>query len=852
MEKGFWVMAGKDSVYRMAPLSQLGIAIALALGASVSLVQAADDIMFNTDVLDVKDRANIDLSQFARGGFIMPGRYTLTVHVNQQELPEQPVVFSAPPDDPKGSVACLSPELVKQLGLKDGVLSGLRWRDDCLDFSSLKGMTVRGELGTSSLYLSIPQAYLEYSDDSWDPPSRWDEGIPGVLLDYNLNGQVNRQQSRSTDSTLSGNGTAGGNLGAWRLRADWQAQASNSTASNRQSERRLDWSRYYAYRALPALRSRLTLGEDYLNSTIFDSVRFTGASLVSDDAMLPPNLRGYAPEVVGVAKTNARVVISQLGRVLYETQVAAGPFRIQDLNDAVSGALDVRVEEQDGSVQQFSLNTASIPYLSRPGSLRYKLALGQPSEVDHRRDGPAFATGEFSWGISNGWSLYGGGIGGREYNALALGMGRDLMAFGALSFDITGSRAELPQQQGGTLSGTSYRLNYAKSFEEYDSQVTFAAYRFSERDYMSMADYLVSRLYGVRQYGSKEMYTVIFNKQFRELGLSAYLNYNHQTYWERPANDRYSLALSRYFDVGQIKNISLSLSAYRNQYNQTTDNGLSLSLSLPWGDRGTVSYNAAVNRDNNSQDLGYYDRIDEHNSYQMRLGAARRGATASGYFTHRGDNAELSSNISYQANRYTSLGMTARGGMTATLQGAALHRMNMPGGTRLMLDTQGVPDVPVRGQGPTTRTNAWGKAVVPDVNSYYRNRASIDLQQLGDNVEASRSVAQATLTEGAIGYRRFEVVAGEKAMAVVRLADGSTPPFGATVLNARKQDTGIISDDGSVYLSGIQHGDTMTVHWDGAARCEITLPEQLPALGESALLLPCRALSAPDTSSSSS
>ncbi|CAI0984020.1 Outer membrane usher protein papC precursor [Serratia quinivorans] len=724
-------MAGKDSVYRMAPLSQLRIAIALALGASVSLVQAADDIMFNTDVLDVKDRANIDLSQFARGGFIMPGRYTLTVHVNQQELPEQPVVFSAPPDDPKGSVACLSPELVKQLGLKDGVLSGLRWRDDCLDFSSLKGMTVRGELGTSSLYLSIPQAYLEYSDDSWDPPSRWDEGIPGVLLDYNLNGQVNRQQSRSTDSTLSGNGTAGGNLGAWRLRADWQAQASNSTASNRQSERRLDWSRYYAYRALPALRSRLTLGEDYLNSTIFDSVRFTGASLVSDDAMLPPNLRGYAPEVVGVAKTNARVVISQLGRVLYETQVAAGPFRIQDLNDAVSGALDVRVEEQDGSVQQFSLNTASIPYLSRPGSLRYKLALGQPSEVDHRRDGPAFATGEFSWGISNGWSLYGGGIGGREYNALALGMGRDLMAFGALSFDITGSRAELPQQQGGTLSGTSYRLNYAKSFEEYDSQVTFAAYRFSERDYMSMADYLVSRLYGVRQYGSKEMYTVIFNKQFRELGLSAYLNYNHQTYWERPANDRYSLALSRYFDVGQIKNISLSLSAYRNQYNQTTDNGLSLSLSLPWGDRGTVSYNAAVNRDNNSQDLGYYDRIDEHNSYQMRLGAARRGATASGYFTHRGDNAELSSNISYQANRYTSLGMTARGGMTATLQGAALHRMNMPGGTRLMLDTQGVPDVPVRGQGPTTRTNAWGKAVVPDVNSYYRNRASIDLQQLG-------------------------------------------------------------------------------------------------------------------------
>ncbi|QLJ33655.1 fimbria/pilus outer membrane usher protein, partial [Serratia marcescens] len=51
-----------------------------------------------------------------------------------------------------------------------------------------------------------------------------------------------------------------------------------------------------------------------------------------------------------------------------------------------------------------------------------------------------------------------------------------------------------------------------------------------------------------------------------------------------------------------------------------------------------------------------------------------------------------------------------------------------------------------------------GKAVVADVNSYYRNKASIDLNSLSDNVEATRSVVQATLTEGAIGYRKFEVM----------------------------------------------------------------------------------------------
>ncbi|NHX33528.1 fimbria/pilus outer membrane usher protein, partial [Escherichia coli] len=100
-------------------------------------------------------------------------------------------------------------------------------------------------------------------------------------------------------------------------------------------------------------------------------------SLVTDTNMLPPNLRGYAPEITGVAKSNATVIVSQQGRIIYQTQVAAGPFRIQDLNDALAGQIDVEVKEQDGSTQNFTVNTASVPYLTRPGQLRYKLAAGR-------------------------------------------------------------------------------------------------------------------------------------------------------------------------------------------------------------------------------------------------------------------------------------------------------------------------------------------------------------------------------------------------------------------------------------------------------------------------------------------
>lgn len=357
---------------------------------------------------------------------------------------------------------------------------------------------------------------------------------------------------------------------------------------------------------------------------------------------------------------------------------------------------------------------------------------------------------------------------------------------------------------------------------------------------MSMSEYLDARKQNYRNGNSKEMYTVTFNQQFRDIDLSMYLNYDHQTYWDRPVNDRYSLTLSRYFDIGRFRNLSVSLMGYRNKYYGTNDDGVTLSLSMPWGNNATLSYNATANRRDNSHRVGYYDRIDEHNNYQLSAGTARQGVNMNGYYTHEGDMAQVSANASYQEGSYRSLGFTAQGGMTVTPEGGALHRNGMPGGTRLLLDTDGVAGVPVRGYGSTVETNRFGKAVVSDVSSYYRNSASIDVNKLRDNAEATKSVVQATLTEGAIGYRKFDVIAGEKAMAVIRLADGSTPPFGATVMNAKKQDTGIVNDGGSVYLSGIQPGESMTVHWNGAAQCAIKLPNTLPEGELNSLLLPCR------------
>ena len=348
----------------------LGV-IFLTILAKTSM--ASTEVQFNTDVLDLKDRSNIDLSQFSRKGFILPGSYTLAININASTLPERVIHFYPSEQDKNETLSCISPEIIPLIGLKEVALSRLKWwhNGECVDFQSLNGVTARTDLGKSTLFISIPQAYLEYSSPTWDPPARWEEGISGLLFDYSVNAQNISQkvQGAKSGTNVSGNGTTGANFDAWRFRADWQARHDRRD-TGAQSPTRWDWSRFYGYRALRKIGAKLTAGEDYLNSNLFDSFRYTGLNLMSDDNMLPPNLRGYAPEISGVAKNNAKVIISQQGRIIKEVQIPAGPYRIQDLDSAVSGNLDVRVEEQDGEVHQFQVNTATIPYLTRPGQFR--------------------------------------------------------------------------------------------------------------------------------------------------------------------------------------------------------------------------------------------------------------------------------------------------------------------------------------------------------------------------------------------------------------------------------------------------------------------------------------------------
>lgn len=69
--------------------------------------------------------------------------------------------------------------------------------------------------------------------------------------------------------------------------------------------------------------------------------------------------------------------------------------------------------------------------------------------------------------------------------------------------------------------------------------------------------------------------------------------------------------------------------------------------------------------------------------------------------------------------------------------------------------------------------------------------------------------------------------------------NNSHPPFGASVLNDKNVEIGIIADNGAAYLTGIQPGQNLSVAWNGKTQCSLHIPATLADNFKFNMLLPC-------------
>jgi len=808
----------------------------IASGCTLLFVFSAQAVEFNLNVLDQSMRNSVDISLLKDKSTLAPGNYFVSVAVNKNQISAGRQLSWRKQND--NVAVCIPADLVTVLGLKEDIQKAIAFPDGCADFHAYPDITFSLNMTEQRLDISIPQAMMAWQSSTWMPPSTWNEGVAGVMLDYNLFASTYRPEQGENTENINSYGTAGLNMGTWRLRSDYQINQNRSDSSTQTTS---SVARTYLFRPLPSLGAKLTLGESDLSSNIFDGFSYTGASLVSDDRMLPWELRGYAPQINGIAQTNAIVTVSHAGRVIYQTKVAPGPFVISDLNQSVQGTLDVKVTEEDGRENTFQVSAASTPFLTREGQVRYKVAAGRARpDISHHVVDDTFISSEASWGLLSNTSLYGGILAaGDDYRSVAIGLGQNMLWLGALSFDVTQATSAFSDGQNDT--GRSYRLNYSKRFDATDSQVTLAAYRFSDRQFHSYANYLEHEYSDEDTQDEKQTISLSFSQPIDSLGVNLYFSALRQQWWNGDASITASVTAGYNFDLGDWRNLSVTTSYSTTNYDEgDTDNQVYLSLSVPFDLGRRLNYDMHHST-TTTHTVSWTDASDPGNTWGISAGAETNkpdsGAQFRSNYQHLTSAGDLQLSGSYAPNDYSSASASWSGSLTATLHGMALHRRSFGNEPRLMVSTDGVAGIPV--QGEFNSTNFLGYTVVPMVSSYQPSTIAVNMNNLPDGVTLSENITRETWTEGAIGFKSIASRTGKDISVILRMPDGQFPPLGSVIrLTEGDIEVGMVSEDGHAWISGVKDKQSFTVNWGKGLTCAGNLPDNLEAVKQQ-LILPC-------------
>ncbi|CAJ0715666.1 Outer membrane usher protein FimD [Ralstonia edaphis] len=791
-----------------------------------TLVARADPTLlaFNTGFLQGEGRP-ADLSAvLSSGNSVPPGTYRVEVQVNGNLVGRRDVDFHQ--EGGSGKVRpCLTAQMLEDFGVNlTAIAPPLDINSQaCLDLPQLMDQAaVDFDSGRLRLNLSIPQAFLSRAARGYVDPALWDEGITAGYVNYQFSGNYGHSRFGSDSSSYYVGLQNGVNIGRWRLRNESALTGSNSGQTRFKSNRTL------VQRDVDAIKGQLTLGEQYSDATLFDSVRFRGVQVGSDDAMLPDSERGYAPVIRGQAATNAVVEVRQSGYVLYRANVPPGPFQLTDIFPSGSnGDLEITVIEADGTKHVTHQAFSSLPLMLRKGRLKYSFVAGKYD--GDQNASPNLVSGSLVYGLTDNSTVAGGFQASRDFQAVNVGVGTNTPV-GALSLDVTQSSS---RAQGKRDTGQSVRILYAKTFTRTNTNFTLAAYRYSTSGYRTFNDHVNDlSSTGALSGRSRSRIDLTTSQDLggvdRKYG-SVYLNVSQQTYWNQPGSSR-SVSVGYGNNWKQLSyNLSLSQTKDTRFGGSGNNTQVMLTMSIPLGGklRSPRAYTNVSNDSNGGSNIqsGLSGYVSDNTSYAMQAGytSRGRGATGGASLTHDADAGQLSVNVN-AGRDYQSTSVGATGAVVVHRGGVNVSRT--VGDTFALMKMEGVKGADVRTDGGTP-VGRNGYAVVTYAQPYRLNALRPDTHNLGADVELEDTIKQVVPRRGAIVKATFKGYSGVRVQFTLQQADGKPVPFGASVEDVQTgKQLGIADPSGKAFVLLNQEQGTLVVKWkEGQCQAPYALPK---------------------------
>lgn len=806
--------------------------IAILFGlAAIPLPTVAGEY-FNHHLLEVNETGAtaVDLTYISLES-VPPGKYSLDVYINDKFIGSESVIFKLENEgDNSSAQPCISVAHLQEWSIKTENYPELTVTGSgCAKLSAIPGWETAVQLSHQRVDFTLPQVAMRHRPQGYVSENRWQQGITAGLLNYNLSGQKTdpRHGGESTSSQFVSL-QPGLNVGPWRLR--------NYSTLNHNNDGN-QWDSVYSYisRDIHALKGQMIMGQTYTSSGVFDSISFTGLQLNSDKEMLPDSMNGFAPVIKGIARTTADVTVYQNGYSIYKTTVSPGAFEINDLYPTGSaGDLYVMVKESDGSEQSFVVPFASLAILQREGQIEYAFSSGKTRSGSSGGKEYNLLQSTIAWGALSNVTLYGGfqQLEDKYSNAL-LGAGFNLGSVGALSFDASQSWADIKENPAAdktsSSEGQSYRVRFSKDFPLTGTNFSVAGYRYSTHGYYSLQNFIDN----ANSYSNccsstgrtKDRFDASASQIFSGFG-SLSLSLVSESYWDNSRME--SLGVSYSNTIGRVSyfinyshNRNVQSTSQDNESSPSSDNIISLTVSVPFGADVSANYNMNSSRTGDTtHSLGlsgaaFADRSLNWN-LQEGYNASDKSTSGNVNLNYQGSKGEVAAGYGYDS--YSShYNYSLRGGMVAHSGGITLSRYL--GESVALVEAPGVKDVAVRGQ-TNVMTDSAGYAVVPFVRAYHENNLSLDEQQVS-GAEIDNIVRTVVPTRSAIVKVKYDTWIGYKAMMTLR-SQNKVVPFGAVItLVDESQDnkenrSSIVGDSGQVYLTGLPGKGRLFVKWGDA------------------------------------
>lgn len=783
----------------------------------------------------------VDVSRFAKGNPVVPGTYTVEVRLNDALISRQAMVISVDRNKPTTPIVCIRAEQLSGWGINvdsfesaERVRKQLAANDGCVNLATIlpEGSKVQMDMGGPWLDMTIAQRYLIRLVKGYVDPASWDRGINAAVWRYSAN--YNRQDGdfgRSNQLYLN-NGMSL-NLAGWRLQHNGVYQNYSFQGESRSNYQSINT---YAQKGFSTLTTQVTLGQYFTPGDLFDSFNYTGVQFSTDDRMWPESLRGYAPQIRGVAETNARVSVIQGGITVYQTTVSPGEFEINDLYaTGYAGDLTVTVTETDGRTRSFVVPYSAVQRQLRAGMSRYNITGGRyRSQPGSSTDEPAFVQATYQRGLSDSWTLYGGGIGAADYTALQLGAAVRT-PLGSLSLDATNATArDLPTDAGfasSSMRGTRYRASYNRTIETTATSVNVTASHATRNGYLGFEESIQARgaqtdPFGLFYYAGSPMRNQFQVNLSQPVGRSGqlYANGVATTYWggDTGSQTTYQAGYSHAFGWGSM---SFTLGRTRTGLGDTETTG-TVWLTVPLG-RGINSPQLRTS---------YAHSGDRSQATASILGTAgeRRQATYTAYGSidrqdgYRsnivGASGQYSSTVADYGAAYSTgggsrqLNLTTAGVVVAHTGGVAFGPNH--GETLALIHADGAEGAAVTNNiGTAVGSN--GYAVISGLQPFRQNRIELDPKGTPADVELLESMQQVAPYAGSVVLLDYATRQGAPLVMELRRDDGKPVPLGADVANDKGESIGMVGQGGRAFVRAERPAANVKVSWgdDGAQQC---------------------------------